>query len=141
MDQLKPRYDLPAVTVRSVDTQLVSSSEKTLTTPPLQPSCSKREFFRAMVALTTLKRTSEFTKQQLNAWFCVLRRFPAATINLAVVELATSQTRFPEVSDLFRLCQAKMPRGYVPMSGDDDLGKPPPSVVRQIAQDLGLSVD
>jgi hypothetical protein len=94
-----------------------------------------------MVALTTLKRTSNFTKQQLSAWFCVLRRFPAKVVNLSVVELATSETRFPEVADLFRLCQRKMPRAYVPMAGDDDMGKPGKDVVRQIAQDMGLTVD
>lgn len=141
VDHLKARFDLPAATVRAVDSQLVSSSAKPLTTTPSQPSCTKPEFAKAMLALTTLKRTSDFTKQQLNAWFCVLKRFPAKTINLAVVELATSETRFPEVADLFRLCHRKTPRPYSPMAGDDDLGKPGPKVVEQIARDLGLDVD
>jgi hypothetical protein len=34
-----------------------------------------------------------------------------------------------------------MPRAYVPMAGDDDMGKPGKDVVRQIAQDMGLTVD
>jgi len=70
-----------------------------------------------------------------------LKRFPIRVVNLAVVELATSETRFPEVADLFRKCQAKMPRGYSAMAGDDDLGKPGPRVVEQIARDVGLDVD
>jgi hypothetical protein len=62
-------------------------------------------------------------------------------LNLSVVELAVSETRFPELADLFRLCQRKMPRAYVPMAGDDDMGKPGKDVVRQIAADMGLTVD
>jgi hypothetical protein len=134
-------FSLPPVTASVADSQLTNTTARPLTTQPSPTGLSKKEFFRAMVALTTLKRTSNFTKQQLSAWFCVLRRFPAKVVNLSVVELATSETRFPEVADLFRLCQRKMPRAYVPMAGDDDMGKPGKDVVRQIAQDMGLTVD
>ena len=141
MAPLKPQFDLPQV-VRQPAPQaaLVSSSEKTLTTQQSPGSCSDEDFARAMVVLTTLKRTAEFTDQQLEGWLCVLRRFPANVINEAVVELATSQTRFPELADLFCLCQRKMPRAYCPNRGDDDLGKPTASVVREIARELGLDV-
>lgn len=141
MDRLKPQFVLPPV-VRQPAPQaaLVSSSEKTLTTQPLPDSCSAEEFARAMVVLTTLKRTAAFTERELEGWHCVLKRFPAPILNEAVVELATSETRFPEVADLFRLCQRKMPRAYCPSRGDDDLGKPTASVVREIARELGLDV-
>jgi hypothetical protein len=134
-------FSLPPVTASAADSQLVSSSAKPLTTTQLPSSCGKVEFAKAMLALTTLKRTSDFTKQQLQAWHCVLRRFPARVINLSVVELATSETRFPELADLFRLCQRKMPpREYCPMRGDDDLGKPGKDAVAEIARELGLDV-
>lgn len=135
------QFTLPPATASVADSQLTNTTARTLTTQPSQLSCSKKEFFRAMLALTTLKRTSNFTPQQLKAWYCVLKRFPARTINLSVVELATSETRFPELADLFRLCQQKMPRAYCPLAGNDDTGKPPPSMVRQIAVDLGLEVE
>jgi len=134
-------FSLPPVSAPVGELQTVSKPARPPTFQPSQAFCSPLEFARAMVALTTLKRTSDFTEKQLQAWHCVLRRFPAATINLSVVELATSETRFPELADLFRLCQRKMPRAYVPMAGDDDMGKPGKDVVRQIAQDMGLTVD
>lgn len=90
--------------------------------------------------MTSLKRTSDFTEEQANAWYCVMKRFPAKVINLAVVELATSQTRFPELADLFSLCQRRTPKAYCPMAGDDDPGKPTATTVAEIAKELGLSV-
>lgn len=140
LDNLRVTFSLPPATSSVADSQLTSTTAKPLTTQPSQLSCSKKEFFRAMLALTTLKRTSNFTPQQLKAWYCVLKRFPARVVNLSVVELATSETRFPEAADLFRKCQSKMPRGYCPNRGDDDMGKPTPSVVESIARDLGLDV-
>lgn len=141
MDRLKPQFELPPVVRQQAPpADLVSSSEKTLTTQPSRDSCSDVDFARAMLVLTTLKRTAAFTAQELEGWHCVLKRFPAPILNEAVVELATSETRFPEVADLFRLCQRKMPRPYCPNRGDDDLGKPTASVVREIARDLGLDV-
>lgn len=137
--RLRPELDLPKV-VRSADSSLVSSSEKPLTTTPSLVFCSVTEFGEAIRVLSRLKRTANFTEEELLAWYAVLRRFPARVVNLAVVELATSETRFPEVADLFRKCQSKMPRGYCPNRGDDDLGKPTPSVVESIARDLGLDV-
>ena len=130
-------FTLPPAAPRS---EVVSSSERMPTKPPSQNSCSMEEFARAIWALTTLKRTSDFTTQQTKAWFCVLKRFPARVLNEAVVELATAETRFPELSDLFRLCQRRMPRDYCPNGGDQDAGKPPRDVIRQIAKDLGLDV-
>lgn len=134
-------FSLPPVSGPVGELQTVSKPARPPTSQPLQASCSPLEFARAMVALTTLKRTSDFTEKQLQAWHCVLRRFPAATINLSVVELATSETRFPELADLFRKCHAKMPKAYCPMGDSTDAGKPSPQLVKQIAQDMGLTVD
>ena len=141
MEQLKARFDLPPVTAKPVDPSLVNTNGKPPTKPPSSSSCSPKEFAKAIWALTSLKRTSDFTGDQTKAWYCVLKRFPAQVINLSVVELATSETRFPELADLFRKCHAKMPKDYCPMGDSTDAGRPSPQLVKQIAADMGLDVD
>ncbi len=136
----KLAYSLPPATSRSAELLVTSRPDRTLTEMPSQDSCSDEDFAKAMWALTSLKRTAALTDEQVDAWHCVLKRFPAKVLNLAVVELAVSDTRFPELADLFSLCQRKMPRAYCPNRGNDDLGKPTPSVVESIARDLGLDV-
>lgn len=137
----KLAWSLPPATSQSAELLVTSKPDRTLTTTQSQVSCSDEDFVKAMLVLTTLKRTAAFTAEQVDGWHCALKRFPAKVLNLSVVELAVSETRFPELADLFRLCQRKMPRAYVPMAGDDDMGKPGKDVVRQIAQDMGLTVD
>lgn len=139
--------DDPLVAVRAVFSlppaarhEVARSNAKPQTTEPSPHSSTEAEFAKAMLVLTTLKRTADFTPVQLRGWFSVLKRFPPNVLNAAVVELATSETRFPELADLFRLCQSSMPKGYNPMGGDSDSGKPSKRLVREIAKDLGLDV-
>lgn len=66
---------------------------------------TKAEFGIAIANLCALKRTADFTKPQVAAWFAVLGQFPAWCVNRAVVELATSQERFPEVGDLYKIAR------------------------------------
>ena len=134
-------FSLPPVSGPSAELLVTNKPDRTLTATPSQASCSDEDFGKAMWVLTNLKRTSAFTEEQVDAWHCALKRFPAKVLNLSVVELAVSETRFPELADLFRLCQRKMPRAYAPMAGDDDMGKPGKDVVKQIAADMGLDVD
>ncbi len=87
---------------------------------------NRREFARTMAHLTALKRTTELTKVQLRAWYAVLGAFPNWIVNRAVIEMAASETRFPEVGDLYRLCRTaainagllKLP--YSPHAGTND---------------------
>jgi hypothetical protein len=52
-----------------------------------------------------LKRTADFTEIQVEAWYAGLSAFPDWIINMAVIELATSETRFPEFGDVYQLCR------------------------------------
>lgn len=60
---------------------------------------------KALAHLCALKRTSDFTDLQIEAWYGGLSAFPDWIINLAVIELATSETRFPEFGDVYQLCR------------------------------------
>lgn len=59
----------------------------------------------ALAHLCALKRTSNFTDLQVDAWYGGLSAFPDWIINRAVLELATSETRFPEFGDVYQLCR------------------------------------
>jgi hypothetical protein len=52
-----------------------------------------------------LKRTAAFDETQIAAWYGGLAAFPDWIINRAVLELATSETRFPEFGDVYQLCR------------------------------------
>lgn len=60
---------------------------------------------RALAHLCALKRTAGFDETQIAAWYGGLAAFPDWIINLAVLELATSETRFPEFGDVYQLCR------------------------------------
>jgi hypothetical protein len=79
-----------------------------------------------MAYLTATKRTASLTGLQLDAWFATLGVFPAEVVNTAVLEMALTDTRFPELGDLYQICRTKaikaglLPDPYIP-TGD---GKP-----------------
>lgn len=60
---------------------------------------------KALAHLCALKRTAGFDETQIAAWYGGLSAFPDWIINMAVLELATSETRFPEFGDVYQLAR------------------------------------
>jgi len=86
-----------------------------------------------------LKRTADLTPPQIEAWFAVLGGFPAEVVNAAVLEVALTRERFPEVGDLYQICRRSIPRDYVP-AGDTDQSRPTRREIAAVAGRLGLRV-
>lgn len=60
-----------------------------------------------MAYLTATKRTAALTALQLDAWYATLGVFPVEVVNTAVLEMALTDVRFPELGDLYQLCRGK----------------------------------
>ena len=99
-----------------------------------------------MAYLTALKRTADLTKLQLTAWQGALGHFRAEVINAAVIEMALTETRFPEVGDLYQICRRiAVKRGdltepYSPHGTGENNGRPSASEIKAVAARLGLEV-
>ena len=76
----------------------------------------------------------------MKCWYAVLGQFPAKVFNAAVVELCLTQTRFPEVGDLYTICRRSIPKEYSPMGDGHETERPSRNEVRAVAQRLGLEV-
>lgn len=81
------------------------SSDSGVISQPSPRSCTRAEFGQAIAVLTSAKRTSDFTQEQLRVWYAFLAGYRAATIRRAVETLVVTETRFPELSELFKLCR------------------------------------
>lgn len=98
------------------------------------------------MTMSMLKRTSEFTDAQVEGWYAVLGQFPNWMLNRAVIEMAASETRFPEVGDLYRICRKqaiksgaiKLP--YSANAGSEDAGITSDEI-QHIGAALGLNTD
>jgi hypothetical protein len=66
---------------------------------------SRVAFATTMAHLAAMKRTAPLSKIQLRAWYAILGGFPNWLVNRAVIEMSASETRFPEVGDLYRICR------------------------------------
>jgi hypothetical protein len=86
-----------------------------------------------------LKRTAELTAPQVRAWHAVLSVFPVEVINAAVLEMVMTETRFPEVGDLYQICRRTLPKAYSPMEGGDPK-RPSKAEIKSVADRLGLKV-
>lgn len=99
-----------------------------------------------MATLAVLKRTTDFTEPEVKGWYAVLSGFPAVLINSAVIEVAITATRFPEVGDVYQICRREaIRRGaltipYSPHGGDTDTSRPTRDEIREIASRIGLRV-
>lgn len=60
-----------------------------------------------MAYLTATKRTAALTDLQLDAWYATLASFPAEILNAAVLEMALTESKFPELGDLYQICRAR----------------------------------
>jgi len=94
-----------------------------------------------------MKRTVQLTRTQLTAWHSVLGVFDTDIVNAAMLELALTDSRFPELGDLYQLCREKSfkcgrrERPYSPHGqGEKDASKPTTSEIREIAARFGLKV-
>lgn len=108
---------------------------------PLQVFCDAPSFAKAMLALTALKRTADFTEPQLTAWHAVLSGFKPTTINRAVLMICASEQRFPELADVLQWCRKFEPRD-VPYSPNGDGNVKPlyEPELKAIAARIGLEV-
>lgn len=99
-----------------------------------------------MATLAVLKRTADFTEPEVKGWYAVLSGFPAVLINSAVIEVAITATRFPEVGDVYQLCRREaIRRGdlklpYSPHGTDSDTSRPTRGEICDIAERIGLRV-
>lgn len=100
---------------------------------------------KALAHLCALKRTAGFDEIQTLAWFGALSAFPDWIINRAVLELATSETRFPEFGDVYQLCRRQAlkagilkPPEYSPNGGEKTERKITNDEIHTIGAALGL---
>lgn len=107
-----------------------------------QSATGRQEFARAMATLCALKRTAELSTTTLTAWHAVLQRFRPTTLNWAVLQLAASQTRFPELSDVLQECRRIEPpqRPYNPHGEAPKSERLTDAELREIAGRIGLEV-
>jgi hypothetical protein len=108
--------------------------------------CPRPEFAKSMAHLCALKRTATLTPVQMEAWHGVLGIFGAKVINSAVIEMVLSESRFPELGDLYQICRREaLKRGelklpYSPHGGDSDVKRPTKAEIAAVASRLGLEV-
>jgi hypothetical protein len=93
-----------------------------------------------MTALVALKRTADLTKPQVKAWYAVLGGFPVEVLNAAVIEIALTKERFPEVGDLYTICRRCLPKDYSPMGTGTENDRPSKKEIAAVAERLGLDV-
>jgi hypothetical protein len=103
-------------------------------------------FATTMAHLTALKRTSDLTIEQAREWYSVLGQFPNWMLNRAVIEMAVSETRFPEVGDLYRLCRKQaIKSGVIKLPYSANAGNGDAAVtsdeIKAIGAALGLKTD
>jgi hypothetical protein len=75
------------------------------------------------------------------AWYAVLAGFPVSVLNAAVLEIALTKERFPEVGDLYAICRRSLPKGYSPMGDGKENDRPSKGEIRAVAERLGLEVE
>lgn len=107
--------------------------------------CDRGDFAKAMAHLTAMKRTADLTPVQVQTWHGALGGFAPEIINAAVLEIALTDVRFPELGDLYQLCRGKalkaglMEEPYVP-NGQPKKAEITSAEIREIAGRLGLKV-
>lgn len=80
------------------------------------------------------------------AWHAALGSFTPEVINTAVLELAVTENRFPELGDLFQACRRLAIRAglieipYSPHGSDKDAVNVTPAEIREIASRFSLKV-
>lgn len=108
-NSLDDRLDSPPTPSRSESPSSDGTSKRQcdLTTTVVSDAEKKRrqEFAGLMMLLTGLKRTAQMDKHQLRAHYKILGIFSMPVINRAVLELTLSDSRFPDIGDLYQCCR------------------------------------
>lgn len=112
---------------------------------PKPSKCDVISFGKSMAHLCAMKRTAQLTDLQIEAWYGVLGAFSAPVVNMAVVEMVLTETRFPELGDLYQICRrlavkrGEIEQPYSPHgTGDSDTSRPTMAEIKAVAQRLGL---
>lgn len=111
-------------------------------------TADRRTFARTIAHMSAAKLTGELSKPQLRTWFGILSVFPNWILNRAVLEIVTSDIRFPEVGDLYQRCREhaikqgvmKLPE-YVGHGTGSEKPRLSRDEVTSIGEALGLIVD
>lgn len=93
-----------------------------------------------MAYLTALKRTTDLSEPQVKAWYAVLAGFPQETLNRAIIEVALTKEKFPDVGDLYQICRRSLPKPYSPHGDGSEADKLRPSEIAAVAERLGLKI-
>jgi hypothetical protein len=98
-----------------------------------------------MAHLTAMKRTADLTPIQVQTWHGALGGFAPQIVNAAVLEMALTDVRFPELGDLYQLCRAKAIKAGHMTEPYNPIGQPKKTEItsaeiREIAGRLGLDV-
>lgn len=132
--------------IKSILEQVANRPASTISPKPSRDSLpttgqTPEEFVKAMVALVALKRTADLTRPQMQAWYAILGGFPAPILNAAVIELALTKERFPEVGDLYAICRRSLPKDYSPMGDGKENDRPSRKEIAAVAERLGLEIE
>lgn len=93
-----------------------------------------------------MKRTAALDEIQTIAWHNALGGFSPEILNAAVLEIALTDNRFPEVGDLYQACRRRAIRAglvkipYSPLGGDKESASVTEEEIRGIASRFGLKV-
>lgn len=93
---------------------------------------------QALAQLCHIKRSLEFSEQQLETWLTCLRPFDAAVVSEAVIAVALSDKPFPQLGEIIERCRRltdEVSQEYAPSK---DYKKLPSTFVRKVAATLGL---
>lgn len=93
-----------------------------------------------MANLSALKRTADMTTIELKAWYAVLAGFPSTVLNRAIIEVALTKERFPDVGDLYQICRRSLPKRYCAHGDGEESSRLAPSEIAAVAERLGLQI-
>ena len=99
-----------------------------------------------MAHLSAMKRTAQLTDLEMDAWHNVLGGFDADIVNAAVLEVALTETPFPDLGNLYQAARrhalkaGRIKQDYSPSATDKDVARTPMSELRAIGDRFGLQV-
>lgn len=104
------------------------------------------EFAKAMAHLSAMKRTAQLTDLEMDAWHNVLGGFDTDIVNAAVLEVALTETPFPDLGNLYQAARrhalkaGRIQQAYSPSATDKDVARTPMAELRDIGERFGLPI-
>lgn len=80
------------------------------------------------------------TAIELKSWYAVLADFPGQVLNRAIIEVALTKEKFPDVGDLYQLCRKSLPKRYSPHGDGKEFDNLAASEIAAVAERLGLKI-